>query len=114
MMNATQNKNIIGNDSPSQLAHKPKTASFEPLEDRRLMSQVSLVDGMLVLQGNAHGNNRLTVSPDSNGTTCYARANKEKAHYLLKDVKSIRIVGGEKRDVVEIDTAIKKSSYIKT
>ena len=79
MMNATRNNNLIGNAKPT----------FESLEDRRLMSQVALVDGMLILQGNAHGHNRLTVSPDDNGTTVFARANKVKEHYLLKDIKTI-------------------------
>src|SRR4051812_36675979 len=104
MRNATQSNNINNRQTPS----------FESLEDRRLMSQVALVDGMLILQGNANGFNRLTVSPDSNGTTVYARADQTKAHYLLKDVKSIRIIGGEKCDEVTIDASIKKAAYIRT
>ena len=63
MKNATRSKNP--NAVPSQ---------FEALEDRRLMSKVGLVDGMLVLQGNANGNNKLTVSADPGGKTVYARA----------------------------------------
>jgi PKD repeat protein len=88
--------------------------AFESLEDRRLLSQVSLVNGMLVITGNANGLNRLGVSPDSNGTTLFARANNSKAHYQLKDVKSIHIVGGNQADKVVIESAIKKSAYIKT
>ena len=107
-LNATNNKPA---GKPTCVAAKP---TFESLEDRRLMSNVTLVDGMLILQGNQHGNNRLTVSPDSNGTTLFARANDKKAHYLLKDVKSIRIVGGDKRDNVVIDAAIKRNAYVRT
>src|SRR6476620_483214 len=89
-------------------------ALFEALEDRRLMSSVQLIDGMLIVQGNVNGNNRLTVSPDTNGTTIYARANDVKGHYLLKDVKSIRVVGGEKSDTVTIDKALAKSAFVRT
>src|SRR5262249_31699535 len=105
--NATRKSNVgnVGNGASAAL--------FEALEDRRLMSSVQLVDGMLILQGNANGTNRITVSPDSNGTTLYARANDAKGHYLLRDVKSIRVVGGEKADTVTIDKALKKSSFVR-
>lgn len=85
---------------------------FETLEGRRLMSAVNLVDGMLILEGKSHGFNRITVSPDSNGTTLFARANGAKAHYDIKDVKSIRIIGGAKKDIVEIDPAIRQNAYV--
>src|SRR5688572_22387223 len=88
-------------------------AKIETLEDRRLMSSVQLVDGMLILQGKHHGHNRLAVVPDDNGTTVFARANQAKGHFLLKDIKTIRIVGGEKNDTVDIAAALKKSSYIR-
>src|SRR4051812_33124517 len=92
-----------------------KSQSLEQLEDRRLMSaSVQLVDGMLVLQGTNRGHNRLTVSPDSNGTTLYARADGVREHYLIKDVKSIRIVGGDKPDQIAIDQKIKDPSFIRT
>src|SRR4051812_14056865 len=101
MKKATRD-NIVGN------------ACFEALEDRRLMSSVQLVDGMLIIQGNVRGANRLSVTPDAGGQTLFAHAGKAKAHYQLKDVKSIRIFGGVNKDVVEIDSAIKVNSYIKT
>src|SRR5687767_14051696 len=85
---------------------------LETLEDRRLMSAVNLVDGMLILEGKPHGFNRLTVSPDANGTTLFARANGVKAHYNIKDVKSIRIIGGAKGDVVDVDRAVRKNTYV--
>src|SRR5687768_4280239 len=88
-------------------------AKVESLEDRRLMSSVQLVDGMLILQGKHHGHNKLTVTPDDNGTTLFARANNAKGHYLIKDIKSIRIIGGEKSDKVNIDPSINKPSYIR-
>jgi Ca2+-binding RTX toxin-like protein len=92
----------------------PKTQLLEKLEDRRLMSaSVQLVDGMLILQGNARGHNRITVSPDEGGQTLFARAGKAKGHYLQKDVKSIYIVGGERPDEIAIDSAIKKRSFIR-
>src|SRR5438105_13372115 len=108
MKNATRsnlNRNQTRTETTTQatVATFAKFASFEPLEDRRLMSQVSLVDGMLILQGNAHGHNRLSVSPDSGGNTVFARANKVKEHFLLKDIKTIRIVGGETSDNIRID-----------
>ncbi len=92
-----------------------KSKLLEQLEDRRLMSaSVQLVDGMLVLQGTTRGHNRLTVSPDSNGTTLYARADGVRKHYLMKDVQSIRIVGGDKPDQIAIDQKIKDPSFIRT
>jgi len=92
-----------------------KSNLLEQLEDRRLMSaSVHLVDGMLVLQGTTRGHNRLTVSPDSNGTTLYARADGVRKHYLMKDVQSIRIVGGDKPDRIAIDQKIKDPSFIRT
>src|SRR5687767_11021811 len=87
---------------------------LETLEDRRLMSSVQLVDGMLILGGKANGFNRISVSPDANGTTLFARANDAKAHFDIKDVKSIRVIGGSKKDVVDIDESIKQNCYIRT
>ena len=88
---------------------------IETLEDRRMMSaSVHLESGMLILQGNTHGYNRLTVSPDANGTTVFARADGIKQHYLLKDIKSIQVVGGDKADNVNIDSKIKLPSFVRT
>src|SRR5207253_8241143 len=87
--------------------------TIETLEDRRLLSAVHLIDGMLIVGGNANGNNRLSVTSDPGGETVFARANDVKAHYLLKDVRQIRVVGGEKNDVVTIDAALKKSAFIR-
>jgi Ca2+-binding RTX toxin-like protein len=68
---------------------------------------------MLILQGNANGNNHLTVSPDPGGKSVYARANDCHKHYLLKDIQTIRIQGGEKSDQIDINKAIYKSSFIR-
>src|SRR5918993_254415 len=89
-----------------------KPLLLETLEGRRLMSAVNLVDGMLILEGKAHGFNRITVSPDANGTTLFARSNDVKAHYKVKDVKAIRIIGGAKNDEVVIDANIRKNAYV--
>jgi PKD repeat protein len=89
-----------------------KPPLLETLEGRRLMSAVNLVDGMLILEGKAQGFNRITVSPDANGTTLFARANDVKAHYNVKDVKSIRIIGGAKDDQIVIDAAVRQAAYV--
>src|SRR4051812_22891781 len=102
MKNATHSKNL-----------KLVPSQFEALEDRRLMSKVGLADGMLILQGNANGCNHLTVSPDPGGKSVCARANDVKKHYLLKDIQTIRIQGGEKTDQIAINKAIAKSSFIR-
>src|SRR6184192_576776 len=106
MSNATrQNKNT---------KRDRKSALVESLEDRRLMSSsVELVNGMLILQGKCQGHNRLAVTPDQGGQTVFARANGVKEHYLLKEIKSIRIIGGEKADNVVVDDSIKKSCYVR-
>ena len=95
--------------------NKRKTSIIETLESRQMMSaSVQLVDGMLILQGASRGHNHLTVSPDANGTTLFARADSVKKHYLIKDVQSIRIVGGDKPDQVAIAPNITKPSFIRT
>src|SRR5687768_3419316 len=110
----------INNDTNAQpttaaaAAAQAKPPILETLEGRRLMSAVNLVDGTLILEGKAHGFNRITVSPDANGTTLFARANKVKAHFDIKDVKSIRIIGGAKKDEVVIDAAIRQPTYVNT
>src|SRR2546423_107447 len=88
-------------------------AAIETLEDRRLLSSVQLIDGMLIVGGNANGNNRLSITSDPGGQTVFARANDVKGHYLLKDIRQFRVVGGEKNDVVTIDKALKKSAFIR-
>ena len=110
--NASHDTTTTANTAP---AHAPaKAPILETLEGRRLMSAVNLVDGMLILEGKAHGFNRITVSPDANGTTLFARSGNVKAHYKIKDVKSIRIIGGAKKDEVVIDAAIRQNAYINT
>src|SRR5687768_705676 len=100
----------INNATPAQqIAGKP---ILETLEGRRLMSAVNLVDGMLIIEGKALGLNRISVSPDANGTTLFARSNDVKAHYNVKDVKAIRIIGGAKNDEIVIDANIRKNAYV--
>jgi PKD repeat protein len=98
------------NATRSNLIGKP---SFEALEDRRLMSSVGLVDGMLVLQGDAQSNNKMTVVPNAAKTAVDATVNNVKGHYLLKNIKTIRIIGGEKDDTITIDSRIKKSAFVR-
>src|SRR5687768_8535645 len=100
------------NDNGTNCANVAKQPILETLEGRRLMSAVHLVDGMLILEGKANGFNRLTVSPDAGGKTLFARANDAKAHYDVSKVKSIRIIGGAKEDVVVVDTALKQNAYV--
>ncbi|MEA2709748.1 MAG: hypothetical protein QOF78_2349 [Phycisphaerales bacterium] len=87
---------------------------LETLEDRRLMSAVHLVDGMLILEGKANGLNRISVTPNTDGITLFARANGAKAHFNITDVKSIRIIGGGMDDNVFVDPTIRQDAYIRT
>src|SRR5215217_932955 len=89
-------------------------ALLESLEDRRLMSSVSMVGETVVLQGSPGANNKLSVAIDPGGKTLFVRANKVSAHIPTSAVKSIRAIGGEGCDWITIDKALTKPSYIRT
>jgi hypothetical protein len=97
----------------TQNLNRNRKPQFEKLEDRRLMSQVSLVDGMLIVQGNANGNNRLGVTRDEGGKTFFARSNGVKEHYDISEVKSIYLIGGEKTDTVFVERDIDRNAYVR-
>jgi PKD repeat protein len=73
------------------------TPVFEALEDRRLMSSVSLSNGVLTLSGNSNSPNDLIVQP-SGSRNLYAYANDARKTVALSSVRLVKFVGGSKVD----------------
>ena len=79
------------------------TAAFEVLEDRFMMSAVSLEAGVLSLQGNADTPNEITVKLNASGTRVYGRVNDEVKRFRASQIKSISITGGDAGDYISVN-----------
>ena len=88
-------------------ASKLRAATFETLEDRRLMSSVSLSNGVLNIIGNTSGNNNLSATLVNSGKSIYANAGS--GHTLtvaLSSVQKIVVDGGSGNDTLTVDSNI--------
>lgn len=90
-------------------------AALETLEARQLMSAVSFENGVLIIKGSALRQNHLAVEMSTDGTTLWGTANTTGGQVInTSSVKQIRIIGGEKRDVVRVDNRIRVPVYVQT
>ena len=86
---------------PSPAAATGAVATLEPLEDRRLLSAVTLQDGVLKVVGDSNANNKLVVQP--HGTTgLYAYANNVNRKLARSAVRLVKFFGGAKVDTIAL------------
>jgi PKD repeat protein len=78
---------------------------FETLEDRRLLSSVSLVNGTLSVIGDASVTNKLVVQP-SGSSNLFAYANNVSKTVSKSSVKAIKFVGGSKADDIFLASSV--------
>jgi Ca2+-binding RTX toxin-like protein len=72
---------------------------LEPLEDRRLLSSVSLTNGVLQLTGDANSPNHLVVQP-SGSSNLFVYANNANKTVARSAVKSVKFIGGSRDDSI--------------
>jgi len=100
-------------EATSSGAGRGKTASpaalgvplFEPLEDRRLLSSISLSNGVLTLTGDANSSNNLVVQP-SGSSNYYVYANNVNKTVSRSSVKSVKFVGGSRNDTIFLASSL--------
>jgi PKD repeat protein len=85
---------------------------FETLEDRRLLSSVSLSNGVLQLTGDSGSANDLVVQR-SGSTNLYAYANNVNKKVALSSVKSVKFTGGSKADNIFLASDLKLNAEVK-
>src|SRR5678815_2284271 len=85
---------------------------FETLEDRRLLSSISLSNGVLTLTGDSGSSNELVVQR-SGSTNLYAYANNVNKKIALSSVKSVKFTGGSKADDIFLASDLKLNAEVK-
>jgi hypothetical protein len=85
---------------------------FEPLEDRRLLSSVSLSNGVLQLVGNSGSANEMVVQR-SGSSNLYAYVNNVNKKVPLSSVKSVKFTGGSKADDIFLASDLKLNAEVK-
>ena len=85
---------------------------FETLEDRRLLSSVSLSNGVLQLTGDSGSGNDLVVQR-SGSSSLYAYANNVNKKVALSSVKSVKFTGGSKADNIFLASDLKLNAEVK-
>ncbi len=88
------------------------TAQFEGLEDRRLMSTVSLSGGALYLVGNIDTSNTITATVS--GTNLNYNVDGQTGSYPLSQIQQIRVIGGLSQDNVNLDSNLTIAANINT
>lgn len=87
---------------------------LEQLEARQMFSAVSFENGILVVRGNSATANDLNVALSKDGDTITAQAGEASRSVAAKEVRFIRIIGGEQSDIVQVDPAVKVPVYVQT
>lgn len=85
---------------------------FENLEHRRLLSSVSLSNGVLTLAGDANRGNDLVVQP-SGSKNLYVYANNVNKTVPLSSVKLVKFVGGPRADKIFLASTLTLNSEVK-
>lgn len=86
---------------------------FEALEGRRMLSSVTLVNGVLNVVGNLSGSNELVVQP-SGSSNLYAYANNVNKKVSRSAVKSVRFIGGAGSDDVFLASSLNIPAVVTT
>src|SRR4051812_29977691 len=88
-------------------------AVLETLEQRRMMTTVTVADGTLVVQGSSTDPNNIHINSD--GTSAWVVANGETGEKIaISSVRRVRVIGGEKDDSVAIDPSLNIPVYVQT
>ncbi len=88
-------------------------AILETLENRQMLSTVTLVDGTLVVQGNPNSANQLDVHTASGKVWAVTNGGTSQK-FVTSTVRQIRIIGGEKADDVSVDASVRIPVYVQT
>jgi len=97
--------------SPASAPGAP--GAFEALEGRRMLSSVTLSNGVLSVVGDANANNELVVQP-SGSSNLFAYANSARKTVAKSQVRSVRFVGGSSDDDVFLASSLSIPSDVKT
>lgn len=89
-------------------------AVVETLETRQLMSSSALIDGTLTLSGDANQNNHMSVHLMEDGQTVQVKTGRKTRTFELADVEAIKIVGGRKSEVIDVDPRLTMPLDIRT
>ena len=79
---------------------------FESLEDRRLLSSVTLSGGVLRLVGDTNRDNDLVVQPKGSSSSLYVYANNVNRTVRLADVRRVEFTGGSKDDGIFLASSL--------
>jgi parallel beta-helix repeat protein len=84
--------------------------TVEDLEVRRMMSTVTMEDGVLVVRGDANKPNTIHVSASKG--KIHAAAGRAKLAVAVAAVLAVRVEGGNKADVIDVSPLVKLGAYI--
>ena len=90
----------------------PSVPSVEPLEGRKLLSSVSLSNGVLTLTGDSGVRNELVVQR-SGSSALFAYANNVNKKIALSSVKSVKFFGGTRDDDIFLASDLKLNAEVK-
>ena len=92
---------------------KMARTKIETLEDRRLLSSVTLQDGALLVQGDLNMSNRINLSLSGDGTQIQANMGRGLVQRVAAaEVRSIEVRGGLLADRIVIDPKIEIDASI--
>lgn len=90
----------------SQAAIRRASAAIEPLEGRALLASADLSGGLLTVTLDDARNNNLYIRANAAGTSYLATLNGSDSTYAKSDVNSIRVIGGDRADVIDISRSV--------
>lgn len=85
--------------------------ALETLEDRRLLSSISLSNGVLTLTGDSNSENKLVIQP-SGSSKLYVYANNVNRTVALSAVRSVKFVGGSKDDDIFLASKLRLDAVV--
>ena len=85
--------------------------ALETLEDRRLLSSISLSNGVLTLTGDSNSDNELVVQP-SGSSKLYAYVNNVNKTVALSAVRSVKFIGGSKDDDIFLASTFRMDAVV--
>ena len=105
---------VPGGRAPGVYAPQAAPAApvvLESLEDRRLLSSVTLTGGVLKVVGESDRANDLVVQPAASGKI-YVYANNVNKTFRISDVKSVQFTGGSKGDGIFLASKLELDAVV--
>src|SRR5213075_2342602 len=88
-------------------------AILETLENRQMLSTVTLNGDVLIVQGNPSTSNQISIHQQAHKVWAVTeKGSSEKI--AVSSVRQIRIIGGEKDDTVSVDASVRIPVYVQT